>query len=524
MTHATPWLDLRTADSSQLNVDTDVCVIGAGAAGCYLAHQLAKAGRDTLVVEAGAAQCVSADEVAFTTEFEGIPYRGATEGRAFGLGGSTARWGGLLAPHSETDVRGRDTEPYAAAWWRIADVVRHESQAVLDVLGYSQAPDFDSFPRRSLAPASCERLEPAFRIQAALFLPFRLKNLVWLLRKACSATTRCRVLQGAVSRKWSVSRTDDTGRITGVVAVSGNGREAVIRANKFIIAAGAIESARLLLELNECDAPGLLPPGVIPGRGLADHLSVTIGDVAPADRSCAARLFGPRFTGSWMHTYRFMEREPPADAPRGFAHFIFDNQDPGFELVREVLGAWQGKRMPRLTLPRIARGFAGAAALVRDRYFRARLHLPADTPVRFQLDMAQPLHPSNAIALTDRTDRYGRRIPLIRWQVTDVDQKMIVEGARRVTAEWPAGGGLPRIAPRELSIDGKKPHDAYHPVGTCRMGGDSTAIVDDTLRVRGTKNLWVASTAVLPGAGTANPTFTLLCLAHGLAAALRDDG
>ena len=62
----------------------------------------------------------------------------------------------------------------------------------------------------------------------------------------------------------------------------------------------------------------------------------------------------------------------------------------------------------------------------------------------------------------------------------------------------------------------------YHPVGTCRMGSDPEAVVDLQLRVRGVRNLWLVSTAVLPSAGTANPTFTMLCLAEDLLRRLTD--
>ena len=41
--------------------------------------------------------------------------------------------------------------------------------------------------------------------------------------------------------------------------------------------------------------------------------------------------------------------------------------------------------------------------------------------------------------------------------------------------------------------------------------------MDDDLKVCELANLWVVSKCVLPSAGTANPTFTLLCLAERLA-------
>lgn len=78
-------------------------------------------------------------------------------------------------------------------------------------------------------------------------------------------------------------------------------------------------------------------------------------------------------------------------------------------------------------------------------------------------------------------------------------------------------GALTRLRTVNGLVDEVKPHDAYHPVGTCRMGEDGEAVVGRDLKVRGFANLWVASTGVLPSAGTANPTFTMLCLTQQLA-------
>ncbi len=54
----------------------------------------------------------------------------------------------------------------------------------------------------------------------------------------------------------------------------------------------------------------------------------------------------------------------------------------------------------------------------------------------------------------------------------------------------------------------------YHPVGTCKLGGDKMAVVDSHLKVYGTDNLRVVDASVFPEAIGGNPNAAVIMIAE----------
>jgi choline dehydrogenase-like flavoprotein len=65
----------------------------------------------------------------------------------------------------------------------------------------------------------------------------------------------------------------------------------------------------------------------------------------------------------------------------------------------------------------------------------------------------------------------------------------------------------------------------YHSVGTCKMGveGDSTAVLDSRLRVRGVEHLRVVDCSVMPQQVSANTNGPVMAIAWRAADLLRED-
>lgn len=138
---------------------------------------------------------------------------------------------------------------------------------------------------------------------------------------------------------------------------------------------------------------------------------------------------------------------------------------------------------------------------------------------------ATQLHPESRGRLTLRSpDPFDDPAMDPQYLTEDKDMEILVEGIKkgREIAQadsldeyrgeeiWP-GEDVQSDQEIEEHIR-KTAHTVYHPVGTCKMGDDDMAVVDDQLRVHGVEGLRVVDASVMPtivGGNTNGPTIAI---------------
>jgi len=304
------------------------------------------------------------------------------------------------------------------------------------------------------------------------------------------------------------------GHIEWVHALNYRQQEFRFEADTFIVAAGVIESIRLLLS-----SPDIPDPHDQMGRYFHDHVSLHAGQVPNEARRKIFQCLGPFVSGGVLHTCKLeasTEAEQMLRAGAVMAHFAIEEPaDGGMAAVRQILTALQRRsRIDRAMVKALLRGTGEVLNLAWTAKVRKRRFVSKRARVWLNIDMEQPARAESRVRLSSDLDALGLRKARVDWTVGDEEQQAAARFYRLIAQELAAAGFGPVEWSQEL-LEGQpvKLVDTYHAMGGLRMGTDlCRSVVDRNLKVHGMKNIYVASCAVYPSGGSSNPTFTLMAL------------
>ncbi len=517
-------IDLSSCADNQFK-RAPICVVGAGIAGLIVAHRLRLAGIHVVVLESGPIAADNRENPLNRVVSLGRPYHGALKGRARGLGGTSTMWGGALLPFLESDLADRPS--FGLPAWPVAlNGLAPFLRDVEVLFGVDEGPyDLEAIAtpmlRQWVPPSDAD-----FVLRFAKWPNFKKRNVASLFKAEITKDPGLEIWVNATVTQFSCDVT--SGRLRSVKAVSAGGRLVDVRADHFVICAGAIESTRLLLLLDRQHSDQFFGGSSALGRFFHDHISSPVARLHPRQPTDLNRMAGFRFVDGTMRSMRF-ELSPAAQVADGvasaFVHISFASKESGgFDVLRDVMRSLQrsGWIFPG-DLMRLAKHSPYLARLCYWRFVRGQLLWPQ--PASYDLNIvAEQLPRANSrISLSEQIDDLGCPVAAIDWRVEAPDIETIRSCLLRFGSYWKRHG-CDSIAQLEWILDEVTPSamlvpnsilDIYHPGGTTRMGSNPrTAIVDADLTTFSVRNLSVASTSVFPSGASANPT--LMLMAFGL--------
>ena len=502
-----------------------VAVIGAGPAGISITEELAANGVNVLLLEAGGRHHAAADDDALQGVGAGVPFPQVASRRR-GFGGTSGHW----APTTGLRIRPLDSLDLTArpgageqSWPIIgSELARyyeraHSTLGMVD--GYS--------PSRWGLDDGATPLVWSGGPQLAMF-QFAPHDVFTSRFETLAGNPHVDVTLHSCVRE--VRLADDGNTVSSLAVVCPGGNEFVVEATVFVLAAGGIDNARLLLASPGRTGRGLGNEHDNVGRYFMDHLSVDTGTIVPADgRTIDVSVFAEQRGGSderqamlWLGP-EIIEREGLANAA-----FWVNDMDAGY--LSPGVGAARSLRLainstPRTDIARhvLASGRGGLDLIA----FGGRKLLrrpPRRRAVALRAMTEQLPNRDSRITLTDDRDALGLRRIKLDWRVTD-DDLATVRRHQDVLAKLLEERGVGTVADRFVPDAHPSPvMSNYHHIGSTRMHVDPQAgVVDADSRVHGTANLLVAGSSVFPTGGYLNPTLTIVALAIRVADTVRRD-
>jgi choline dehydrogenase-like flavoprotein len=503
-------------DRPEAGMIADVCIVGAGAAGIVLAVELMRLGKRVLLLEGGGAEIEEASQDTYRSTLAGLPHRGVHTGRFRAKGGTTTKWGGQILELDARDFEQRPAVPGSGWPFAKSELVPFYERALgLEGLSGVERQDNDVWREIGKAAPVFDGLEPYFSrwCPEPNFGRLHRQTLeehagltLWLHANAVALDFEVDVVRGLRCRT-----------LTGI--------EHTFQAEQFVFCMGAIESSRFFLQPREEGLPwnqsGLL------GKHFQDHIDCNAASIEPLESKRFHAIFDNVFEGGYKYHPKLrlaktvQEQEDTLNVAATM-NFLSDGDEAlgrikttAKHLLRGRLGEVSGGDIAHL---------AEHLPLLMKQVWRYKMthraYNPPNARIFLRVHCEQEPESASSITLTEERDSLGLLRTRLDWRISDVELATIrryVEVAQRALA------GVARVIPNAALMAGDPDFraqcdDSNHHMGGMQMGESADrSVVDPDLLLRGTRNVYVCSSAVFPNSGFSNPTHTLLALTARLA-------
>jgi len=531
----------------------DVCIIGSGPAGLVMALELAKYGHSVLLVESGKEQTDVEIQALSDAEISNpVSHSVMKDAVRRGLGGTSKLWGGRCVPFDDIDFESRDY--VLGSGWPISNMDLSEYFQLASEYLSIKAPNFKVKECKGLKTQLndlAENLKDSELIYSTNLERWSAAPSLWAkLKKQIPKIEKLTILDQHTCIGFFQNELG--GNVSHAFlkpTLQPDAENVEVKASIFVIACGGIESTRLILNsMNEPNGLKLLGAKHV-GLYYMGHLSGKIADIQfngnpkkiiygferDGDVYVRRRI---TFSNQFLKSQKLLNIAFWLDNPP-----IFDWKHGSGILSAAYLGLTMPVIRNFLAPPAIRKRVAGEKIENFSKHLLNCISSPIPTatfvikflwkryiskpPIpgfftysknnRYSLHFHGEQAPNlnSKITLSDEKDATGLRRARIdlQWSKQDVDS---VIKAHSVLDNQLKSLGVGHLIYRfdittleqaviNQSIDG------FHQLGTLRMTNDSSKGVTNSYGLlHGVANTFVASSAIFPTSGQANPTFLIV--------------
>jgi hypothetical protein len=442
-----------------------ICIIGAGTYGSYLANTLLEKDESlqVILVEVGGPQIENETEAGYASLSVNHNYNATTRGRYFGLGGTSAMWGGQLLFFSNNDCRNDQ---------RIRDVVNCNIEYKDKVLS--------RFFKKEIFLEENVVNEGLYKKQG-VWLKFGQRNMFRHFN--IGHRKNIRIIEK--SRVISINHGD--GIVRSISVMKGNEITEVV-ADKYYLTSGAFENARLMATSGLGNLKELT-------RGFADHVSMRCFRINNATPIVQGIDLQYQFKNNSLITSRLIGE---IDGNAYYMQPVFNEKFIVFQALKNMI--FKKKFYPRQFIAALSQAIH--IPLFMYAYFvkkRLYVYKSWDINIDMEVDGEQ-----NVVSLggKDRMGQSGIEINFTIPQTTLIKLEKAKDKIRSMLQES-------KIDFTELAdaVSVNKLEDTYHPYNFYNAKNLPIEKIIQPL-----DNLFQFSTGILSRAGGLNPSATVFCI------------
>jgi choline dehydrogenase-like flavoprotein len=536
-------------------IQSQVCIIGAGAAGVTLTLELARKGIGVVLLEAGGLDTKAFPDQDLEGNIVDAHYHAPLpECRSRQLGGTTALWAGRCMPMDPIDFARRDYVQNSG--WPIQFEELAGFYPLANKYCHVGSYDYEVSQNSINVPPT---IVPDFIDDA--ITNSRLER--WSLpthfgkhyRKELIDRKNVRLLTDSFCINVELHPARRT--VDAVTVATAPGRHYRVKAQTFIIAGGGLETTRLLLASNTIDSEGIGNTYGQLGRYYMGHLFGSIAEINFAgdprktrygfERDKSGVYYRRRFWISpetqkkekILNTVLWLTNPPAADPNHCSGILSAAYLALAMPVVRDKLAplaiqkAFRGQSQsenywphlrnilldfphtafyaPQLLFKRLLPNRRIPALFIYSRFNRYDLYYHAEQTPQWD----------NRVSLEQQRDRFGMPRLQVNFRYNAQDIESVCRAHEVLADQLESRQKLGTLKYKQNDIRAlivEQARDGFHQLGTTRMSfSEKDGVVDPDCKVHSLKNLYLCSSSVFPTSGQANPTLTIVALAVRLA-------